>query len=78
MSQETQDFYIKTTRLDMVLCRYMCALSSEAVFSETSVTQKILNLKLNWALHLALHSNFPSNFSLQKNKFTKILQNAER
>ena len=62
----------------MVLCRYMCALSSEAVFSETSVTQKILNLKLNWALHLELHSNFPSNFSLQKNKFTKILQNAER
>ena len=57
----------------MVLCRYMCALSSEAVFSETSVTQKILNLKLNWALHLELHSNFPSNFSLQKNKFTKIL-----
>ena len=25
----------------MVLCRYMCALSSEAVFSETSVTQKL-------------------------------------
>ena len=78
MSQETQDFYIKKTRLDMVLCRYMCPLFSEAVFTETSVTQKILNLKLNWALHLALHSNFPSNFSLQKNKFTKILQNAKR
>ena len=62
----------------MVLCRCMCPLFSEAVFTETSVTQKILNLKLNWALHLALHSNFPSNFSLQKNKFTKILQNAKR
>ena len=64
-------------RLDIVLCRSMCLLSSEDVFTERSITGQILNLKLNATLHLALHSNFASNFAIWKNKYTKMLQNAK-
>ena len=56
----------------------MSALSSEDVFTERSIKAEILNLKLHGTLHLELHSNFASNFTIWRNKYTKILQNAKR
>ena len=46
-------------RLDIALCRSMCLLSCEDVFTERSIEGHILNLKLNGTLHLAVHSHFP-------------------